>query len=63
MLVRPGRPDDMAAAILDLLENPAEARRLGTLARARALERFTLRTVLDGYRGSYVRLALNAVAA
>jgi glycosyltransferase involved in cell wall biosynthesis len=63
VLVRPGRPDDMAAAILDLLDDEDKRRSLGVLARARGLERFTLKTVLDGYRESYNRLALSAAAA
>jgi glycosyltransferase involved in cell wall biosynthesis len=63
VLVRPTRPDDMAAAILALLANPQERRRLGAAARARALERFTLQTVLDGYRRSYAQLAVTAAAA
>ena len=63
VLVRPTRPDDMAAAILALLADPQERRRLGAAARARALERFTLRTMLDGYRRSYAQLAVTAAAA
>ena len=47
----------MADAILGLLRSESERRRLGTAARARALERFTLETVLSGYRDSYAGLA------
>jgi polysaccharide biosynthesis protein PelF len=63
ILVRPGRPDDIADAILRLLDDPAQRRHLGAAARARALERFTLQTVLDAYRRSYARLAATAAAA
>lgn len=63
VLVRPGRAQDLADSILLLLGNPEGRRRLGTLARQRALDRFTLQTVLDGYRRSYARLAVSAVAA
>jgi glycosyltransferase involved in cell wall biosynthesis len=57
VLVRPGRPREMADAILGLLRSEGERRRLGLAARTRALERFTLETVLSGYRESYARLA------
>jgi glycosyltransferase involved in cell wall biosynthesis len=57
VLVRPGRPREMADAILALLSTGTERRRLGAVARARALERFTLETVLSGYRDSYATLA------
>jgi glycosyltransferase involved in cell wall biosynthesis len=63
VLVRPGRAQELADAILFLLADPDERRRLGAVARERALDRFTLQTVLDGYRRSYARLALSAAAA
>lgn len=63
VLVRPGRAEDLADAILTLLADPDGRRRLGAMARERALDRFTLETVLEGYRRSYARLALNAAAA
>jgi len=63
VLVRPARPQEMADAILELLNSPAERQRLGTAARARALQQFTLQTMLDGYRESYARLAGEAPAA
>jgi polysaccharide biosynthesis protein PelF len=63
VLVRPGRAREMADAILGLLASEAERRRLGALARARALDRFTLDTVLTGYRDSYARLAGAAASA
>ena len=56
VLVRPGRPREMADAILALLRAPDERRRLGAVARARALDRFTLESLLEGYRGSYAEL-------
>jgi polysaccharide biosynthesis protein PelF len=63
VLVRPGRAREMADAILGLLASESERRRLGALARARALDRFTLDTVLTGYRDSYATLAGAAVSA
>ena len=63
VLVRPGRPREMADAILGLLGSESERRRLGALARARALERFTLAIVLSGYRDSYSSLARQTEAA
>jgi glycosyltransferase involved in cell wall biosynthesis len=63
VLVRPGRPHDMAEAIQVLLAEPAERRRLGATARAHALKHFTLQTVLDSYRHSYARLAITAAVA
>jgi glycosyltransferase involved in cell wall biosynthesis len=63
VLVQPGRAQDLADAILLLLSDPDERRRLGAAARERALARFTLETVLRGYRDSYARLALNGAAA
>ena len=62
-LVRPGRPQELAEAILLLLSQPEQRRRLGAAARTRALDRFTLARLLDGYRDSYNRLALTAAAA
>lgn len=41
-LVPPEDPAALAAALLEVLEDPALARRLGRAARRRALERFTL---------------------
>jgi glycosyltransferase involved in cell wall biosynthesis len=61
VLVRPGRPRELADAIVRLLSAPGERRRLGGFARARALERFTLATVLEGYRDSYAQLAASDV--
>jgi polysaccharide biosynthesis protein PelF len=57
VLVRPGRSREMADAILGLLRSENERRRLGAMARARALERFTLETVLSGYRDSYADMS------
>jgi glycosyltransferase involved in cell wall biosynthesis len=63
LLVRPGHAEELADAILLLLAHPEQRRRLGAAARERALDRFTLETVLDGYRDSYARLAVSAAAA
>ncbi len=46
-LVPPGDVPSLAQAIRDLLENPTQAARLGERARARCLERYTMRHVAD----------------
>lgn len=48
LLVPPGRPDDLAAALLRLADAPDLCRRLGTAARATILERFTVSRMTDG---------------
>lgn len=42
LLVEPGRPDRLAAALEELLDEPARAEALGKAARARFLARYTL---------------------
>jgi glycosyltransferase involved in cell wall biosynthesis len=44
-LVPPGDVERLAAAIADLLRNPAKARALGEKARARCLERFSMQSI------------------
>jgi glycosyltransferase involved in cell wall biosynthesis len=46
-LVPPGDVGSLTAAIRDLLEHPAEARTLGERARARCLEKYSMRQVAD----------------
>jgi glycosyltransferase involved in cell wall biosynthesis len=46
-LVPPGDVGRLTAAIRDLLEHPAEARTLGERARARCLEKYSMRQVAD----------------
>jgi glycosyltransferase involved in cell wall biosynthesis len=46
-LVPPGDVGSLTAAIHDLLEHPAEARMLGERARARCLEKYSMRQVAD----------------
>jgi len=40
LLVPPGRPEDMAAAIAHLIENPRDAERIGSKAHLKILDRF-----------------------
>lgn len=56
LLVRPRHPEEMAAAINYLLEDPSRRRELGSLARKRALALFTQEKFLQEYRESYYRL-------
>ncbi len=53
VLVDPRDPEAMAAAITALVGSPAERRRLGEAARARALSLFTEETFADAYRAAY----------
>jgi glycosyltransferase involved in cell wall biosynthesis len=53
VIVPPRQPDAVAAAVLRLLRDDDERRRLGTLARSRVLSMFTLGRSLDAVRGVY----------
>jgi glycosyltransferase involved in cell wall biosynthesis len=53
LLVDPRDPGALANALLELLASPDERRRLGTAARARALEHFTEEKFVDEYRATY----------
>jgi glycosyltransferase involved in cell wall biosynthesis len=46
-LVQPGNVDELAASIRDLLEHPAEAQKLGELARARCLEKYSMPRIAE----------------
>jgi glycosyltransferase involved in cell wall biosynthesis len=67
LLVRPQNVPDLTQAILTLLDNPAEAKRMGRRARELALERFTwprylakLREVYDQVTGRNMVVAYPA---
>jgi glycosyltransferase involved in cell wall biosynthesis len=47
LLCDPGSPDAIAAALIRLLRDPAERRRMGGAARQRALEHFSLPALVD----------------
>jgi len=51
MLVPPGESEALAAAIRNLLENPALAAELGRKARARCLDNFTIGHLSERLRG------------
>ncbi len=55
-LVAERTPQAWASSLVDLLENPAEARGLGAAARRRIEEHFSLRVVVDHYLELYRRL-------
>ena len=56
LLVDPGDPRALAAAILGLIEEPSRASAIGAAARARVEERFGIGAVVDGYVSLYRRL-------
>ena len=58
VVVRPQQPEDMAKAIINMLENPALRESLGEDARNRALNYFTLDRIIGMYFKSYINLAV-----
>src|SRR5262249_50870864 len=56
LLVPPGQPGPLAAALLELLEQPALAARLGAAGRRRASERFSLGRMVAGTEARYGEL-------
>ena len=61
VLVEPGNPSDLAAALRDLLDDDVRRRRLGSAGRRRVEERFTWRAMAartaDVYSDAIVRSA------
>lgn len=57
LLVRPRQPQQLATALITLLENPGLRFSMGEEARQRALNRFTTERVIELYLASYRRLA------
>ena len=53
ILVEPNNPDALAAAIRDLLDNPAEQKRLGDAGRERVIKRFTWEVTARGTAACY----------
>lgn len=56
LLVEPGQPAPLAAALLELLERPALAARLGAAGRRRLVERFSLERMVAETEALYDRL-------
>lgn len=56
ILVEPDSPEALATTVLDLLERPDLAQRLGLAARALGRERFRLDHVVDAYEALYRRI-------
>ncbi|MGI5445371.1 GT4 family glycosyltransferase PelF [Streptomyces sp. CA-243310] len=56
LVVPPRNPRALADACLSLLRDPERAQRLGSAARARALELFTVEQNVEAFRESYLRL-------
>jgi glycosyltransferase involved in cell wall biosynthesis len=57
LLVRPGNPDALAEAVIRLLRNKEEARRLGETARALVPPRFSLLRMVEQTQHLYLELA------
>jgi glycosyltransferase involved in cell wall biosynthesis len=57
LLVSPGRVDELAAGLRELLTDEARRRALGTAGRVRALREFDVRDSLDRYRTLFHELA------
>jgi glycosyltransferase involved in cell wall biosynthesis len=55
-LVAEPNPVTWAAVLIDLIQNPEKARRMGTSARERILQDFSLRVVVDRYIELYHRM-------
>ncbi len=53
ILVEPNNPDALVAAIRDLLDNPAEQKRLGDAGRERVIKRFTWEVTARGTAACY----------
>lgn len=62
-LVPPGDPGELAAAIEELLDDPAGARRLATRAGQRARREYSVERMVERYRAVYDRLLVSTVAA
>ena len=60
--VEPRNPEEMAQAILTLMNDPARCAALGRAAREKAMRYFTLRQTATAYQTSYRRLVENAEA-
>lgn len=63
ILVEPDSPEALAGAVLDLLERPDQAERLGRAARSLGCERFRLERVVDAYEALYRRVVAGGSAA
>ncbi|AIR96319.1 GT4 family glycosyltransferase PelF [Streptomyces glaucescens] len=57
LVVPPRDPAAMAAAALELLDDPARRRAMGEAARLRVIEQFTLRQTIDTFRSIYRELS------
>jgi glycosyltransferase involved in cell wall biosynthesis len=55
-LVPPADPEALAAALLEVLDQPGQAAALGRAARSRVVERFSLRGMVTQYEQVYERL-------
>lgn len=56
LLAPRGDDEKLGAALLEVLRNPEQARRMGEAGRRRVLDQFTFRGMADGYAGLYDEL-------
>jgi glycosyltransferase involved in cell wall biosynthesis len=63
LLVEPGRPAALAAALLEVLEQPGLAARLGAAGRRRAAEQFSLERMVAQTEALYARLLADGLAS
>ncbi|MEU1626427.1 GT4 family glycosyltransferase PelF [Streptomyces sp. NPDC020096] len=57
LVVPPREPEQMARAVLELLQDPQRRSAMGAAARLRVVEQFTLRQTIDTFRAIYHELA------
>lgn len=63
LLVPPKQPDKLAAALIELLNSPEEAERMGTLSRLAVKQKYSFERVAEQYRGLYQELLSNSTVS
>ncbi|MFD9073704.1 GT4 family glycosyltransferase PelF [Streptomyces lasiicapitis] len=63
LVVPPRSPEAMAAAAVELLEDPVRRAAMGEAARLRVIDQFTLRQTVDAFRDIYTELATGRAPA
>ncbi|MBN1940987.1 MAG: glycosyltransferase family 4 protein [Candidatus Diapherotrites archaeon] len=57
VLAKPNNPESIARGIIRLIENPALRKDLGAKARKRAVEKFSIKAIVDEFENLYCELA------